>query len=281
MKNEQVLSFGNKPVVSIIISTKNEEENIENCLESITNQTYLNIELLVVDNNSSDKTKEIAQKYTDLVINKGPERSAQRNYGVKKSNGSYIAWFDADMILDPRIIEECTAAVLQDSNIKALIIPEQSIGESFWAQCRALEKRCYLGDSDIEAVRFVEKKTFEKIGMLDKNLISGEDWDVTTRLRTAGYKISRIKSFVKHNEGHLKLLNVLRKKYYYATKSLPFIERHIKSPMDVIFFVIRPAFLRNWKLLINDPTHATGLFVMKFLEFLVGFFGIVKVKISI
>lgn len=272
--------MADKPTVSIIISTRNEEKNIENCLESIKEQTYPFIELIIVDNNSDDRTKEMALKYTNLVMNKGPERSAQRNYGVEKSSGSYIAWFDADMILTPQVVQECVSTISKDKSIKALIVPEESVGEGFWANCRTLEKKCYLGDKNIEAVRFVERKIFKKVGMLDKNLISGEDWDITTRLRTAGYKISRIKSFVKHNEGNLSLMNVLKKKHYYATKGLPYVRRHIKSPMDVISFVIRPAFLRNWKLLASDPIHAAGLFVMKFLEFLVGFLGIVKARVS-
>lgn len=242
-------------------------------------QTYSEIEIIIVDNFSTDRTVTLAKSLVDKVFIKGKERSEQRNYGVKKSKGDYIAWFDADMILTPHIIEECVRKILQDRSIKALVIPEQSIGVGFWADCKALEKKCYLGDSEIEAVRFVERKAFEKVGMLDKNFISGEDWDITARLKASGYKISRVKSFVKHNEGHLKLLDVLRKKYYYATKSLPYIQRHIKSPKDVIFFVIRPAFIRNWRLLTFDPIHAAGLFIMKSLEFLVGFFGIVKVKI--
>jgi len=57
-------------LVSIIITTKNEEKNIENCLKSIKLQTYSNIEIIVVDNNSSDQTKEISQKYTDKVLDK-------------------------------------------------------------------------------------------------------------------------------------------------------------------------------------------------------------------
>lgn len=268
----------NKSVVSVIISTKNAEGDIENCLKSIRTQTYKPLELVVVDNNSSDKTKEIARKYTRLVINKGPERSVQRNYGVKKSNGDYIAWFDADMILTTRVIDECVKKISQDNAIKALIIPEKSIGVGFWADCRALEKRCYLGDRDIEAVRFVEKKAFGKVGMLDKNFIAGEDWDITARLKSAGYKIARVNSFVKHNEGHLMLLSLLKKKYYYATKSLPYVQRHIKSPRDIIFFVIRPAFFRNWRLLISDPLHTLGLLTMKLLEFSVGFFGIIIAK---
>jgi len=57
-------------LVSVIITTKNEEKNIENCLKSIKLQTYQNIEIIVVDNNSSDQTKELSQKYTDKVLDK-------------------------------------------------------------------------------------------------------------------------------------------------------------------------------------------------------------------
>lgn len=78
--------------VSVIITTKNEEENIANCLESIKQQTYPQekIEIIVVDNNSVDKTKEIALKYTDKVYNFGPERSAQRNFGIRQARREYI-----------------------------------------------------------------------------------------------------------------------------------------------------------------------------------------------
>lgn len=72
--------------VSVIVTTKNEEGHITNCLKNIKAQTYPQdkIEIIVVDNNSSDKTKEIAKEYTDKVYNCGPERSAQRNFGVRK-----------------------------------------------------------------------------------------------------------------------------------------------------------------------------------------------------
>ena len=94
------------PIVSVIITTKNEEKNIENCLKSIRNQTFLNhrnrfsnhrnqstkqsaVEIIVVDNNSTDRTKEIVEefkkRFTPLnvqLFNRGPERSAQRDFGV-------------------------------------------------------------------------------------------------------------------------------------------------------------------------------------------------------
>ena len=59
--------------------------NIDACLRSIQNQSYFieSLEIIVVDNNSSDKTRDIARRYTDKIFIKGPERSAQRNYGMR------------------------------------------------------------------------------------------------------------------------------------------------------------------------------------------------------
>ena len=82
-----------KPLLSVIVPTKNSERFLERCLKSIKSQTYKNLEIIVVDNNSNDKTKEIAEKYTKLVFNKGPERSAQRNFGVLKSKGEFVLLF--------------------------------------------------------------------------------------------------------------------------------------------------------------------------------------------
>jgi glycosyltransferase involved in cell wall biosynthesis len=60
----------NNLLVSVIIPTYNSSRTLEKCLESIKNQSYKNIEIIVVDNNSKDNTKEIALKFTDKVFNK-------------------------------------------------------------------------------------------------------------------------------------------------------------------------------------------------------------------
>ena len=118
-------------LVSVIVTTKNEEKNIGNCLESIKAQTYLQdkMEIIVVDNSSTDKTKEIARKYTDnpsrnsfapvdsststgqafhgvKVYNWGPERSAQRNFGIRQAKGKYVLYSDEDMVLFENVIFE-------------------------------------------------------------------------------------------------------------------------------------------------------------------------------
>ena len=87
-------------------------------------------------------------------------------------------------------------------------------------------------------------------------------------------KISRINSFILHNEGNLTLLEDLKKKYYYAQNAGEYLASNIKGPGDVVYFLFRPAFLRNWRQLLIDPIHLVGLVVMKTLEFAVGGLGI-------
>lgn len=266
-------------LVSVIIPTRNSERTIESCLKSLKKQTYKNIEIIVVDNFSQDQTFIKARPLADKAFQKGPERSAQRNYGAKKSSGKFIMWIDSDMILERTVIEECIKKMDQDPSLSALIIPEISIGKGFWAACKTLEKKCYIGDERIEGLRFINKKTFNKIGGFS-DFIAGEDWDFTLRVRTKGYKVGRIKNVVYHYEGELKLIDDLKKKYYYATKSLPYVDRHIKRPLDVLLFIFRPAFFRNWKLLLSYPLHTLGLIFLKFSEFGVGLTGIIVTKLN-
>jgi len=108
-----------KTIVSIIIATKNEERILDKTLASIKKQTYPSslIEIIVVDNNSTDKTKQIAQKYTDKIYNKGPERGAQKNLGVKHSRGSILFFPDADMIMSKNLVKESVAILESQKNL--------------------------------------------------------------------------------------------------------------------------------------------------------------------
>jgi len=178
-----------KSLISIVITTKNEERNIANCLKSIRAQTYPQeeIKIIVVDNNSADKTKEIAKKYTKKVYNKGPERSAQRNYGmIGKAKGKYVMYLDADMILSATVIEKAIEK-LESSNatLVALYIPEIVLGNSFWNQVRRFERSFYDGTA-IDCVRIIKKDVFEKVGGFDLLLTGPEDWDLDKKTRQAG-----------------------------------------------------------------------------------------------
>lgn len=81
----------NKPLVSIIIRTKNEQNWIESCLKSIFNQSYKNFEIILVDNNSTDNTVKIAKKFNIKITKlKKFKPGLAINFGIKKSKGNVI-----------------------------------------------------------------------------------------------------------------------------------------------------------------------------------------------
>jgi len=153
-------------MVSVVINTRNEGKNIDLCLKSIRDQSYRDLEIIVVDNSSTDGTKDLAKHWGAFVYDYGPERSEQKNFGAQKANGGYLLFIDADMELMPGVISSCREKIQE--GFGALVIPEVSVGNGFWAECRSLEKKMYFNDPLIEAPRFFRKEIFE-LGPSGKN----------------------------------------------------------------------------------------------------------------
>jgi len=260
------------PLVSIIIPTKNSSATLGACLESVKNQTYQNVKIIVVDNNSTDNTKEIAKRYTDKVFDFWPERSAQRNFGIANSIGDYVMIVDSDMELNENVVDSCVKKIYSDKNIVGIIIPEESFGEGFWAQCRRLEKSFYVGVDWMEAARFFNKDIFQKVGGYNENMVSGEDWDFSQRVEKFG-KIDRINDFIYHNEGKLALSKILKKKFYYAEKFLEYKENSLnreKISKQTGIITRYKLFLSQPKKLLKNPIFGLGMLFMKTCEFGLG-----------
>ncbi len=269
-----------QPLVSVIVPTYNSALFLDACLASIKRQTYSNIELIVVDNDSTDTTKQIAKKYTDKVYNKGPERSAQRNYGVKNCTGSYIVMIDSDMELTKNVVSSCVEVATTSKQVKAVIIPEESFGEGFWAQCKKLERSFYVGNEVIEAARFFSKAIYQEVGGYDVTLVSGEDWELNQRIRNVGV-VARINEFILHNEGKLSLRRTLQKKYYYAKHAHAYLVKsgtegklmHSAGPLARY-----KLFLSSPAKLFSNPIIGGGMLFMKTAEFFFGGMGYLGVK---
>lgn len=201
--------------VSVIVTTKNEGEHIRDCLLSVRRQSYPQekIELIVVDNNSTDDTKSIASEFTSRVYNLGPERSAQRNFGISKARGKYIVYLDADMTLNKDVLAQ-SVLKCEEGGFTALYIPERIIGEGFWIAARDFE-RSFYNETVIDCVRFVNKEAFERINGFDEDLNGPEDWDFDRRIRATG-KTASISAAIYHDEGEFNLKRYLSKKRYYA-----------------------------------------------------------------
>lgn len=268
----------NQPLVSIIMATRNREHMLRNCLESIRKQTYENIEIILVDGNSIDNTKSVALEYTDkfFVFDKqGDHRCAQRNLGIEKASGEYVLLLDDDMELSPDVVKACIETITGNPKIKAIKIPEESFGKGFWAQCKKLEKSFYVGVDWIEAARFFEKKVFEEVGGYDETLTSGEDWDLSEKIE-AKYTVSRVKEFIRHNEGEINLFSTLKKKNHYSSKFKKYTDK--KPGRNPYWIVIRRflLFFSHPIKLFKNPVLGIGMIFMKTCEYLFGALGYYK-----
>jgi 1,2-diacylglycerol 3-alpha-glucosyltransferase len=96
-----------KPLVSIIIPALNEEKYIEKTLKSVRRQTYPKIEVIVVDNGSTDRTGEIAKKYANKVIVEEKRGiGIARNRGAKEAKGDILLFLDADTEIEKDCVEK-------------------------------------------------------------------------------------------------------------------------------------------------------------------------------
>ena len=259
----------NRIDVSVIITTKNEEKNIGRCLTSIREQSYPQdrIEIIVVDNNSTDGTKSIALDFTTRVFDCGPERSAQRNLGISQAGGKYILYLDADMILSQDVLSECYQKCEKDGLV-ALYIPERIIGSGFWIKVRDFE-RSFYNTTCIDAVRFVRREAALSINGFDENLNGPEDWDFDRRIIKGG-RVGIINSCLYHNEGSFSIREYLLKKAYYLPGFKKYIEKWggedpiLKKQLG-FWYRYLGAFVENgrWRRLLTHPILAIGLYVLR------------------
>lgn len=266
------------PLVSIIVPTKNSTQFLTRCLDSIKSQTYPNIEIILVDNNSTDNTKEIALKYTDLVFNQGPERSAQVNFGVSKSNGKFVYKIDSDFVLDKEVVSQCMSEI--EKGFDAIVVhnsPDVRVG---WiARIRKFEVDMYKYDIVHSSARFVKKDVYEQIGGFDPKITAGEDYDFQNKLNRGGFKTGFVDAEALHLGEPTKLWNHLKKYYDYGRDFVNYQSKNkTESDMQLGFF--RQVYLKNWKKFVQSPLMGISFILYNIAKYSFGGIGFLVAKIN-
>jgi GT2 family glycosyltransferase len=262
--------------VSVIVPTRNSARTLAACLESIRAQTHEPLQLVVVDNGSSDGTDRLATRWADVLLRGGPERSAQRNRGASEATGAFLLFVDSDMVLEPDVVASCMEVA--ERGAEAVVIPEQSFGDGFWARCKALERSCYVGDDSIEAARFFRRDVFEAVGGYDEDLAGTEDWDLHERVRQTHALVGRADALIWHDEGRLRLGPLTAKKFRYGRTFGRYLAKHPRQARRQAL-PFRQAFVRDRRRLAADPVAAAGMLVMKLSEGVAGGAGLVSAKL--
>lgn len=184
------------PKVSVIIPNYNYGRYVANTLESVLSQTYRNIEVIVVDDGSTDNSLSVLEKFGDrirLVQQKNAGVSVARNHGVSLSDGELLAFLDADDVWLPEKLERQIERFKVDSEIglvhcsMTLIDPDdQAIGEITDGQegfisheFLRLERGVVIGAG---STALVKRKLFYEAGGFDPRQSTAADWDFCYRV---------------------------------------------------------------------------------------------------
>lgn len=253
------------PLVSVVVPTRNVVRTVRACLESVRAQDHPAVELVVVDNASTDGTFEIAEELADVAVRGGPERSAQRNRGVELAAGEWILWVDSDMVLRPSVTR-LAVATAERAGAVAVSIPEISVGPGYWTAVRALERSCYQDDPGLANPRLVRRELIAGMGGFDAAMTGPEDADLRIRLRAQRAPVAlAADALIVHDEGRLTLGGVLAKRVYYG-RSLPAFAAKNPGALRNQGAGTLQALYRHRGTLLRSPRHAAGVLLLRVLE---------------
>ena len=194
--------MNSEPKVSIIIPTYNQSQYLEEAMESVLNQTYQNIEIIIVDDGSTDNTSEVVKSFDNKIIyipqkNKGA--SSARNAGIKKAQGQYVAFLDSDDMWIKNKLEKQIKFIQNNPEIGLLgtgcyqmvDINKMIYKKIFPAKNEILQKDLIKYNPFIQSSVIIRKDIFNDIGLYDEKFKESEDYDLWLRIAQK-YKVANI-----------------------------------------------------------------------------------------
>jgi len=188
-----ILEANTENLVSVIIPTYNKADTIMRAIESVRAQSFKNHEIIVVDDGSTDNTKEILRDLPDVRYfyreNAGP--AAARNLGVRHASAKLIAFLDSDDEWHPDKLAKCVEALLETPKARVVIsnytIYDDEKKEEIKPPRRLrhytpLRILVSFNETNLHTSSVVTHKiVFDSVGGFDERFIRGEDWELWIR----------------------------------------------------------------------------------------------------
>lgn len=231
-----------KPLVSVIIPAYNEERVIESCISSLKNQSYKNMEVIVVDDGSTDKTKKILSKLNIKLLeqnHQGP--GVARNLGVKNSKGEIIILVDSDMTFDKNYIKELIQPIINSETFGTAHGQEIASNlHNVWARCWGKYR---IQDTKEHIIfRAIKKRKFLELGGFDPTYGYADD---QTFFLKYGIKSKAVPSAICYHNNPENLREVVNQtKWIWARRNL--LGNKFKLLNMLIIFSLTLAFPLLW-----------------------------------
>jgi glycosyltransferase involved in cell wall biosynthesis len=223
------------PAVSVIVPCYNAEKTLRVCLESVFAQTYQPLEVIVVDDASTDSSPAIAKEFPCTLVERPANAgvSAARNAGVAASHGEILFFLDSDVALAGTAVRNAVRLLGEDPGcgcVYGVYAKEPLIDDGSVETYRTLHlhhvlsRAVGLTKTAVFALAGMPRRVFDEIGPFDENLRSAEDDDYSERLLTR-YRIRLSASVAGWHDEADRLLPLLAEQYRRA-QLLPFMARN-------------------------------------------------------
>ena len=247
-------------LVSVVIPTRNSAATIADCVKSVMSQSHRPIEIIVVDNYSTDSTEEIAKRNGAIVMLRAGGRSAQKNWGAKFAKGEYLYFVDSDLILGPDVISRCLATI---EGVDGVLVRTLDVNRgSRAARLIASRKRILSYDEMNVAVRFVRKEAFDRLGGFDPDIYVGMDTDFHRRFLLEGFRVRYSSATEWHLGSPLTVRGWLKRNLYYAPSLIKSTSKH---PLYSLSRINPLHTVSAWK---KSDARSSDLILVVFLGFL-------------
>lgn len=235
------------PKVSVIIPTYNRAKLVSDAIDSVLKQTYKDYEIIVVDDGSTDNTRESISKYHEHIIylrqpNQGP--GAARNNGIKRSTGEFIAFLDSDDLWLPERLK-MGVAMLETNKDVGLVYSnsyrlvdgkrmERTYFDNYKPYGGFVFKQLYFQDFIPTTSVILRKECFTKLGLFDGGLPLCEDYDMWLRISSC-FQLEYIdKALVLHRRHSCNLISDIVALHKMQKKVLE--ETYLRYPSLVKYF---------------------------------------------
>jgi len=220
------LTINKIPLVSVILTTQNRAQLLKRAIDSVINQTYFNIEIIIVDDASMDNTEEVVQEYikqdSRVQYLKNKQKlgaNVSRNKGILASKGKFIAGLDDDDEFMPNRIElliknyDDNYAFITSNN---LIVKDGSLTISSKKPIIYLEDMLYNNRVDNQAC--IEKSRLQEVGLYDEKLTACQDYDMWMRLilKYGNVKVIEEATQIIYRNSSLQRISTNSKNKYYG-----------------------------------------------------------------
>jgi hypothetical protein len=234
-RNNQLEDFSRKPLVSVIIPVYNGESFIVRAIEHVIGQGYPALELIVVDDGSTDATARIVEGLSaDVRLfrqdNQGP--AAARNRGLRDASGEFVMFLDVDDYWPEHMIDMCAQQMMRHSLLEVIRGYAQLVVEGNGDKQIAFQGNPKESFRDYIGGGMYRKAVFNKVGLFDESLLFGEDSDWFTRARELGVSIQQLDEVTLYVRRHGK--NMTEGKSLVELNMLHVIKKALDRKRDVM-----------------------------------------------